>query len=162
MIIGIEYWKEDKRLVGKEMSFDELKKALNDIFENHNEDNFVTSFLTRFGYKELPYSEGYADYIIDLDTRLVLATPQTFPKELDGAKVLYYTAKSDFEPVYYTGSEIAHKVFYLAVCQYSGEKSFYIFHLDENQDVVADCCFDNIADCRRYMNEFDVKWYERK
>ena len=101
MILGIESVYGDKRLVGKTMSLDELKNAVKEILEKHEETNFASAFCSRFGYKEMPYNDGYAAYIVDLDTSMVFVTSYTFPKELDGAKVLYFTERGVFEPVYH-------------------------------------------------------------
>ena len=96
MVIGIESVYGDKRLVGKTMSLDELKNAVKEILEKHEAKNFVSMFCSRFGYKEMPYHDGYAAYIVDLDTSMVFVTSYTFPKELDGAKVLYFTERGVF------------------------------------------------------------------
>ena len=113
MILGIESVYGDRRLVGKTMSLDELKNAVKEILEKHEETNFASAFCSRFGYKEMPYNDGYAAYIVDLDTSMVFVTSYTFPKELDGAKVLYFTERGVFEPVYYPGGEVAHNVAFL-------------------------------------------------
>ena len=162
MIIGIECVCGRKRLVGNTMTFAELKAAVNEIFEKNDEADFVPAFCNRFGYKELPYSDGYADYLIDIDTRLVLVTSYTFPKELDGAKVLYFTEKGNFKPVCYPGGAVAHNVFYLALSKYDNDDSYYLFHLDENLEVVADDCWDSIEFFKKYMNSYDVKWHKTK
>ena len=127
MIIGIESYCGDKLLVGKTLTFEEIKTAVNEIFEKNDEKSFMTVFCSRYGYKELPCSEGYAAYWIDLDTRCVLVTSYTFPKELDSAKVLYYTDRGTFEPVYYVGGAIAHNVVYLAICKYDNDDAYYVF-----------------------------------
>ncbi len=158
MIIGIE----GKRLNGKAITFNELQTAVSAIFKTKNKESFVAEFCARCGYKELPYSEGYADYMIDLEERIVYVTPHTFPKELDGAKVLYYTEKGAFEPIYHAGGEIAHKVFYLAICKYDSDKDYCIFHVDENLKVVADSFFESLEACRKYMNEYNVTWHPHK
>ena len=144
------------------MSLDELKNAVKEILEKHEEIDFASAFCSRFGYKEMPYNDGYAAYIVDLDTRMVFVTSYTFPKELDGAKVLYFTERGVFEPVYYLGGEVAHNVAYLAICKYDNDEAYYIFHCDESLEVVADDCWDNIELCKKYMIEYDVKWLEHK
>lgn len=162
MIIGIEFYCGDKLLVGKTLTFEELKTAVNEIFEKHDEKGFVAAFCSRYGYKELPYSEGYAAYWIDLDTRCVLVTSYTFPKELDSAKVLYYTDRGTFEPVYYVGGAIAHNVVYLAICKYDNDDSYYVFHCDESLEVVADDCFESKETCKAVMDKYNVEWHEQK
>ena len=162
MIIGIESVYGDKLLSGKTLSFEVLKSSTKEILEKHGEKSFAASFCARFGYKELPYSEGYAAYFIDLDTHMVFVTSYTFPKELDGAKVLYYTDRGIFEPVYYPGGAIAHNVSYLAVCHYENDENYYIFHCDESLNVVADDCFHSIDACKRYIEKNDIVWHKQK
>ena len=162
MILGIESVYGDKRLVGKTMSLGELKNAVKEILEKHEAINFVSVFCSRFGYKEMPYNDGYAAYIVDLDTSLVFVTLYTFPKELDGAKGLYFTERGVFEPVYHSGGEVAHNVAYLAICKYDNDEAYYIFHCDESLEVVADGCWDNIELCKKYMPGYNVKWLKQK
>ncbi|MBQ7379289.1 MAG: hypothetical protein IJW70_06365 [Clostridia bacterium] len=158
--IQVEYVKGDKLLIGKPLSFAELKNAVREIFETHDEDGFVAAFCARFGYRELPFSQGHFEYLIDLDTRLVFMS--TFPKKLDGANVLYYSDRSEYEPVRYAGGAAAHNVIYLAICKYENDASYYLFHVDENFDVVADDCFDSIEACKKIMDEYNVNWHEPK
>lgn len=162
MIIGIESAYGDRILSGKPLSFDVLTAAVKDILGKHSEHDFVAQFCARFGYKELPYSEGYCAYIIDLDTHMVLVTAYTFPDTLDGAKVLYYTTRGNFEPVYYPGGEIAHNVFYLAICRYDNDSNYYIFHCDENLEVVADDCLWSLELCMRGTDQDDIVWHKKK
>ena len=162
MIIGIESVHGDKLLSGKTLTFEAIKSATEEILEKHDEKGFASVFCAKFGYKELPYSEGYAAYFIDLDTHMVSVTKDTFPKALDGAKVLYYTDRDVFEPVYYPGGEIAHKVFYLAVCKYESDEAYYVFHCDESLNVVADDCFPSIEDCQRYTEKSSIVWHKQK
>ena len=161
MIIGIETAHGETQLVGKTFTFNELKTAVREISENYDKESFATQFCSKFKYKELPYSDGYADFKINLYTCTVFVTSYTCPKELDGAKVLYFTDRGTFDPVYYVGGAIAHNVIYLAVCKYDNDDAFYIFHIDENLEVVADNCFDSET-CKKYMNEYDVEWHKQK
>jgi len=85
-----------------------------------------------------------------------------FPDKLNGAKVLYYTDRGDFDPVCYIGGAIAHRVVRLAVCKYDNDEDFYIFHLDENLKVVADDCFSDLETCKRIMNRYNTRWHEYK
>lgn len=162
MIIGIESVYGEKRLVGKTMSFDELRNAVKEILEKHDAINFVSAFCSRFGYKEMPYADGYAAYIVNTDTRKVFVTSYTFPKELDGAKVLYFTERGVFEPVYYPGGAVAHNVVYLAICQYDNDESYYLFHCDENLEVVADDEWWDIELFKKYMPGYNVEWLKHK
>lgn len=159
LIIVIESVDGDKLLAGKALTLDALKLAVNEILKTHSEQDFVRAFCARFGYRELPYSNGYAAYIVDLDTHMVLVTSYTFPKELDGAKVLYYSERGNFEPVYYPGGEIAHNISYLAVCKYDNDEEYYVFHCDGSLEVVADDCLPSLEVCMKYMDRVDTKWY---
>lgn len=162
MIIRIKYTNENELFVGKALKFHEITKTANEIFEKHDKESFVAEFCARLGYKELPYSEGYADFIINLEERIVYVTPHTFPKELDGAKVLYFTEKGVFDPVYYAGGGTANKVCYLAICTYGKDNDFYIFDINENLEVVADGCFDSLEACRKFMGEYEITWHQHK
>lgn len=93
---------------------------------------------------------------------MVFVTSYTFPKELDGAKVLYYTDRAVFEPVYHSGGAIAHNVSYLAICKYENDEAYYIFHCDESLDVVADDCFHSLEACKRYTEKNDLVWHKQK
>lgn len=161
MIIRIESADGDKLILGKELSLDVLKSAVKDILKSCSEKEFTAAFCSRFGYRELPYSEGYAAYVIDLDTHLVIVPSYSFPRELNGAKVLYYTAKGSFAPVRYSGGEIAHRVIYLAVGKYDGDEDHYVFHCDESLGVVADDCIGSLARCEDYMRNSGAVWYKR-
>lgn len=149
MVIEIESAYGDKRLTGKTLSLNMLKSIVDEILKETDELGFAAEFCSRLGYKELPYSEGYAAYVIDLDTHGVITPSYTFPNELDGAKVLYYTERATFEPVYFPGGEIAHNVSYLAICKYDNDDEYYIFHCDESLDVVADDCFHDVEICKK-------------
>ena len=86
MFIQIKSRYGDKLLAGKSLSFDSLRLVAEDIFQKHDETHFVAAFCQKLGYKELPYSQGYAAFLIDLDIHAVFVTPDTFPKVLDGAR----------------------------------------------------------------------------
>ena len=160
MIIYIEYHKGDKLLVGKALSFQEIRRAVREIFETQHEDGFVIAFCARYGYRELPFSERHFDYLIDLDTRIVFTS--CFPQKLDSANVLYYSDRGEYEPVRYVGGAVAHNVIYLAICQYENDASYYLFHVDENFDVVADDCFESIDACKRIIDDYGVNWHEQR
>ena len=70
-----------------------------------------------------------------------------FPKELDGAKVLYYTPRSDYGAMEYLGGEIAAYYRYLAICKYPNDKSYYLFCCDESYEVVSDTVWNSIGEC---------------
>lgn len=160
MIIKIESSLGDVRITGNQLTFEQIKKLAVLLFKSEDDEHFIPTFCIGAGYKELPYFDGYEDYIIDLSSHLVFVTPSTFPKELDHAKVLYHTERGVFEPVYYFGGEeIADRVFYLAICKYDNDSSYYIFHIDENLEVVADDCFDTLDACKKC---YDAKWLKHK
>ena len=145
MLIHIEYWKDDKLLCGKrKLTRTELTSITEQIFAVTNEDGFVSVFCEKLGFVEIPYhKQAKADYLIDLDTRSVFKLFHSFPKELDNAKVLYYTEKGDFGAVYWAGGQaVADYVSYLAICVYPNDHTFYLFSCDENFEVVADTCLD--------------------
>lgn len=91
-----------------------------------------------------------------LDTHVVIVPRYSFPQKLNGAKVLYYTEKGDFTPV----CNPARNVCYLAVCKYDGISDYFIFHLDESLEVVADDCYDSFEACRKAMQ--GVNFFEMK
>lgn len=147
MLIHIEYWKDDKLLHGKrKLTRDELTSITEQIFLVTDEDGFVSAFCEKLGFVEIPYNKyAKADFLIDLDTRTVFNLIHSFPRELDNAKVLYYTEKGDFGAVYWAGGQaVANYVSYLAICTYQDDKNFYLFNCDENCEVVADGCLDSI------------------
>ena len=154
MIIAIK----NKHIFGKGLSFDNINNATKEILQKHGKENFVARFCERYGYKELPYFDGYCDYAIDLEERVVCATSKTFPKVIDGAKVLYHTEKRRFEPVYSSGGKIVSKVCYIAICKHND----VAFHIDENLKVVADGCLGGTEDCKRYMTEQGIVWHKCK
>ena len=157
MIIRIESADGDKLISGKALAFDEINNAVRELLQTLDEKSFTAAFCSRYGYKELPYYEGaYAAYVIDLDTHTVIVLGYSFPKQLNGAKVLYYTEKGDFTPV----RNPAHNVCYLAVCKYDENSDYFIFHLDECFEVVADDCYDSFEACRKAMR--DIRFFEMK
>ena len=76
-----------------------------------------------------------------------------FPKELDKAKVLYYTPKDNYGYIYYENGEIADSVQYLAICKYQNEKQqYYLFRCDEKYEVVGDSVWNSIEECMGVAN----------
>lgn len=157
MIIGIKFKNGEKRLVGESVTFHRLNLSAKECFASCDQNSFATALCQRLGFKELPHSEGYADYMIDHAQQIVCVTPRTFPKTLGGAKVLQHTDKGDFDPVLFAGGEVAHRVCYLSICKYDNDNAFYLFHIDENLEVVADRCYDSVEACRK---QYDVSWYQ--
>ncbi len=70
-----------------------------------------------------------------------------FPSELDGASVLFYTAKGDYGTIRCPNGEIADYSRYFAICKYANDDNFYLFCCNENYDVVSDWLEDCVADC---------------
>ncbi len=85
-----------------------------------------------------------------------------FPKELDGAKVLYYTDKQDFGTVLYSDGTVADHVCYLAICAYEGHTGYYLFLCDVHQEVIADDLWDTIEQCKAVARNRinDIVWHE--
>ena len=72
----------------------------------------------------------------------------SFPKILDGAKVLYFTPQSSFGSVYYTMGGIADHICYLAICKYENDNdnAVYLFGCNSDYEVVSDSSWGNIKD----------------
>ena len=70
-----------------------------------------------------------------------------FPNQLDGANVLYYTDKGNYGTVKYENGKIAHRIFYIAICQYNDDKDYYLFLCDESLDVVSDSVWSSLEQC---------------
>ena len=109
----------------------------------------------------MPYSEGYADYLIDLDEKRLFVTRHTFPKKLCGASVLYFTENGSFEPVYHAGGEIADQVYYLAICK-ADDNAYSVYCINEKLEVAADGCLNSFEDCKKFMDGSGVVWHEHK
>lgn len=162
MIIKIEHTCGDKLLCGKELTFSELQNSVKEIFEKHDENSFVAEFCARYGYKELPYADGYFDYLIDLTSHLAFVSAHTFPRMLDNARVLYHSDRGTFDPICYVGGGIAHNVYYFAICKYDNDGAYYVFSVDENLEVVGDSCWDSVETCMEVMERYGVRWHEHK
>ena len=124
MIIRIESSHGDILISGKPMSFNDINGTVKEILSEHDEKEFVETFCSVYGYIVLPYTEGYAAYYIDLEAHVVIVPAHSFPKTIDGAKVLYHTDKGPFDPVYSVGGSIADTVSYLAICKYDNDNAF--------------------------------------
>ncbi len=165
MLIYIEYHKGDKLLHGKrKLTRAELTSITEQIFSITNEEGFVSAFCEKLAFVEIPYSQyAKADFLIDLNTRAVFDLIHSFPRELDNAKVLYYTDKGDFGAVYWAGGQaVADYVSYLAICAYPNDTAVYLFHCDENLEVVADDCLDSIERCLQVGRDINpnVVWHK--
>ena len=162
MIIGVQSQNSTKLLVGRVFTFEELQILTAKLHAVSDINAFAGAFCAATGCKELSYSEGYADYRIDLDEQIVSVTPHTFPAAVGGANVCFFTEKGTFSPVCSAGGEPMHKVYYQAICRYEDDGDFYVLSLDHNLNVVADgCCGDRKA-CRQYMDESDAVWHTRR
>ena len=91
MIIKVHTEDQSKFLLGKALTFEKVQATVDAIFKK-NINDFAEAFCATAGYRELSYSDGYSDFVIDLGKQIVFVTKRTFPKELCGAKVLYFTA----------------------------------------------------------------------
>jgi len=75
MLIEIESVYGDKIIHGRHLDMNELKNAIDEILKTVNEENFVFAFCSRYKYEEMLYSDDIRiDYVIDLDTHLLLKT----------------------------------------------------------------------------------------
>ena len=85
-----------------------------------------------------------------------------FPKTLDDAEVIYYTAKSTFREVYYSTGEIYDTVYYLAICKYPNTSDeYYLFGCNDTFEVVEDSVWGSISTCMEVASnsfEFDIQW----
>jgi hypothetical protein len=84
-----------------------------------------------------------------------------FPKQLDGAEVLYYTDKYDFGVVANTDGIDPEYVCYLSICKYKNEDGYYLFLCDENYEVITDDLLYTIKECfefARYRKE-NIIWH---
>ena len=73
MIIEIESYKEHEDgvfLTGKQCSVKDLRKMVNVIFENSEQD-FIPLFCRRYMYDITDNYKGYPDFVVDLDTHYV-------------------------------------------------------------------------------------------
>lgn len=86
-----------------------------------------------------------------------------FPRELDHAKVLYYTPKDEYGCIYYENGDIADRVGYLAIGRYRNEGVYYLFLCDENYGVVGDSVWDSVEECMSAANSSrggDIIWID--
>ncbi|MCM1044993.1 MAG: hypothetical protein NC417_05750 [Candidatus Gastranaerophilales bacterium] len=71
----------------------------------------------------------------------------TFPKELDGAKVLYFTPEGDYGVLEYDTGGIASHFKYLAICKYANCDGYYLFCCNERKEVETDSLWDSAKEC---------------
>lgn len=73
MLIEIESVYGDKIIHGKSIKKNDLQNAMNKILKLHSEQDFLSIFCACYGYEELQCSDTvYVDYVIDLDTHLLI------------------------------------------------------------------------------------------
>ena len=161
MFIKIQGADQNKLVKGNALTFAELQTTVDTILADKDSDCFADVFCSKTGYSEMPYSEGYADYLIDLDEKRLFVTRHTFPKKLCGASVLYFTENGSFEPVYHAGGEIADRVYYLAICK-EDDNAYSVYCINEKLEVAADGCLNSFEDCKKFMDESCVVWHEHK
>jgi hypothetical protein len=82
-----------------------------------------------------------------LHQRKDIGDASMFPKELDNAKVLYYTPQDHYGAIRYPNGEVADYYHYLAICTYSKSNEYYLFCCNENYEVVSDWFDSSIDRC---------------
>lgn len=82
-----------------------------------------------------------------------------FPRELDGAEVLFYTDKADFGQLEEEGKS-ARAIAYLAIARKS-DAAYYLMLCDAEYSVIADHCFPHIEWCKTMagMRYPDIVWH---
>ena len=84
-----------------------------------------------------------------------------FPRELDGAEVLFYTDKADFGELEEEGKS-ARVIAYLAIAQKPGDSACYLMLCDADYCVIADHSFTAVEWCKTMagMRYPDIVWHE--
>lgn len=84
-----------------------------------------------------------------------------FPRELDGAEVLFYTDKADFGELEEEG-ESARAIAYLAITQKPEDSACYLMLCDADYCVIADHNFPAVEWCKTMagMRYPDIVWHE--
>src|SRR5437016_4661827 len=87
------------------------------------------------------------------------------PKEIDGARLICFAeVTSAVRPTARTshrkGGEVLGPVKGLAICQYSGESSFYLFYCGEDWMVLTDTFHLSLADAK-HQAEFEYESISR-
>ena len=83
-----------------------------------------------------------------------------FPKELDGARVLFYTDKADYGELEEEGKD-ACAISYLAIAEMAESPAFCLMLCDADYRVIADHSFPHIEWCKTMvgMRYPDIVWY---
>lgn len=84
-----------------------------------------------------------------------------FPRELDGAEVLFYTDKADFGELEEEGKS-ARSIAYLAIAQKPEDSACYLMLCDADYCVIADHNFPAVEWCKTMagMRYPDIVWHE--
>lgn len=84
-----------------------------------------------------------------------------FPKELNGADVLFYTDKADYGELEEEGKD-AWAIAYLAIAKKPGDPACYLMLCDADYGVIADHSFPAVEWCKTMagMRYPDIVWHE--
>jgi hypothetical protein len=85
-----------------------------------------------------------------------------FPKEIDGAKVLYYTPKDNYGDLRYDSGEISDYYHYLAICKYEKDENYYLFCCNEKYEVAFDFIGNSVDSCMEIARKYkaNIFWNE--
>ena len=70
-----------------------------------------------------------------------------FPRELDDAKVLYYSSRGEFGTLNDATGEIVEHCNYFAICKYENDDSCYLFCCNDQYEVISDWLLEDIEAC---------------
>ncbi len=86
---------------------------------------------------------------------------ETFPVELDGAKVLYVTEAGEYRCLGFLDGSASDRYRYLAICKYDGDDSYYLFCCNENFEVENDWCHEDMKICMDVATSYgkELIWY---
>lgn len=77
MLIEVESAYGDKTIHGIRLSKSALQNAMRELLQAVEEQDFLSTFCARYGYEEIPGADAVqVDYIIDLDTHLLIEPKQ--------------------------------------------------------------------------------------
>ena len=84
-----------------------------------------------------------------------------FPKELNGADVLFYTDKADYGELEEEGKDVC-AISYLAIAKKPGDPACYLMLCDADYGVIADHSFPAVEWCKTMagMRYPDIVWHE--
>ena len=83
-----------------------------------------------------------------------------FPQELDGARILYYTADGDYGDIFTSRGEVVDCVRYMAIGQYPRDKKFYLFRCNKDYNVAVKWADKTLEEsmARGAGARLDVQW----